>query len=74
MPEEERASHGDADQHLRQVLVRWATRPNARDEAVLTLQVLGDVLLLEDHQRIEERERHDHDEVQQPVERSWYPR
>ncbi len=67
--QEERARHGDANQHRGQILMRLSARPDARDEAVLPLQVLGDVLLLEDNQRIEEGERDDQDEVEHPVDR-----
>ena len=49
---------GDAD---------WRTGPDARDEPVLTLEVLGNTLLLEDHYGIEEGKGHDQHEIEQPV-------
>ena len=61
---------GDADQHIQQVLVRRPAGSNTWNKPVLALQVLGDVLLLENDQRVKEGERDDHDEVQQPVERA----
>src|SRR5207245_2187556 len=47
-------------------LGRW-TGSDARDEPVLTLEVLGDTLLLEDHYGIEEGKGHDQYEIKQPV-------
>src|SRR2546426_1057047 len=44
--QEQRTRDGDANEHLRQVLMRWSSRSDARDEAILSLQVFGDVLLL----------------------------
>ena len=44
-----------------------SARTNARDEAVLALEVLGNALLLENHQRVEKRKSNDQDEIEQPV-------
>ena len=44
--QKERPGDGNADEHLGEVLLSRPTGPDTRDETVLPLQVLGDILLL----------------------------
>src|SRR3981081_757771 len=64
---EQRSMHRNTHEHGGQVLMGWSAWTNTWNKPVLALQVLGDVLLLENDERIEERKCDDHDEVQQPV-------
>src|SRR5579859_451601 len=65
--EEERPGDGNPNQYAREVLVGRPSWANPRDEAVLTLQVFSNILLLKDDQRVKEGKRDNHDEVEQPV-------
>ena len=65
--QEQRADQGDARQHPVQVPLGVLPGPNARDEAALPLQGLGQVLLAEHHVGVEVGEPDDQDEVQDPV-------
>ena len=67
--QEERAAPGDADEDALDVLLGRPPGPDARDEAALPLEVLGQVLLLEDDDRVEEREDDDGHEHERPVAR-----
>ena len=66
-PEEERADQRDPGQHPLQIDRGVLARPHARDERALPLQVLRNLLLLEDHHRVEEGEADHHEEVDQVV-------
>ena len=65
--QEQRAHQGDARHDLLQVTLGVDARPDARDKPTLALQRFSQVLLPEDHVRVEVRERDDQDKVQDPV-------
>ena len=53
--------------HLLQIFGRALARPDARNEATLLLQILGDLIRMENHGRVKIGERHDQHEIHDAV-------
>ena len=69
-PEEECPREGDAPLYLREVFLGSLTHGHTRDACALPLEAFAIILLLEEHIRVEEGERHNQDKVDQRVEGS----
>src|SRR6186997_2074020 len=65
----DRAHHGDPGQHVVDIFRSAFPRPDAGQEATILLEIVGRVLRVEYHRRVEEGEEHDQRDVENDVQR-----
>ena len=65
----DRADRGQPGEHIVQIGGGVLARPDARNEAVIALQIVGGLLGIEDDRRVEEAEEDDHRRVERQIER-----
>ena len=65
--QKQRPDQRDPVERPHQVLLRVLSRSHSGNERALALQILGDLLLLKDHHRVEVGERHHQQEVDDVV-------
>src|SRR3546814_4316342 len=63
------AHHRDAGEDEIEIFRRALARPDARNESAVLLQIVGRLLGIEDHRRIEEAEEDDAERIERHVER-----